>query len=169
MVHQLVYIGYILYYNILYNNMCLHSARCVRTKRKTRERRPAVEMGWRVQQQRCAGVVVVEVEGLLLQQGGGGAPLKAPRKEKSVINYLRVAYRMRSSPRVSATLYTRIISCRRCCSASEGMTAAVYIYILYDIILHQSASSPTVVGGWRRRYIIIKRKMQRQRNPTHRR
>lgn len=45
-------------------------------------------------------------------RGGTAAALKAPRKEKSVINYLRVVYRTGAFPRLRP--YAYIISCRRC-------------------------------------------------------
>lgn len=64
------------------------------------------------------------------------AALKAPRKEESVINYLRVAYRTRPFPRPCA----QIIQCRRC--VSEGTTAIQHNIILYTTLYctHQSAS-----------------------------
>lgn len=112
-----------------------------------REGRPTTVLGWWVRQQQqqqqqwCVGGCVRAYRRRRVAAAGHNnnniysAALKAPRKEESVINYLRVAYRTRPFPRPCA----QIISCRRRC-ASEGTIAIQYNIILYDIILHQSVS-----------------------------
>lgn len=58
-------------------------------------------------------------------RGGAAAALKAPRKEKSVINYLRVVYRTGAFPRLRPYAYN-IVS-----SLHQRVVIIIHIYTLY--------------------------------------